>query len=173
MAEIHSSIQKNVDLPSSKLGSTQFKASWASTSRPIMTSTTKSPTTKEINYELAQGKLLFEKGKADAEFRCYGGELAAFKLKTELLPDGWFKGPQEDPFYKDKAAGFLKSLTGQQPAAAFELMHPSLREKISVEQFQKGSGKLRENIFLPPPSCQLGERVLKPSDRVRRLLLAV
>lgn len=141
MAEIHSSIQKNVDPP-------VFKA-WVNAIQGVLGEYKSAD--NDFDYKVAynkgnklrtgQGKLLFEKGKADAEFRCYGGELAAFKLKTELLPDGWFKGPQEDPFYKDKAAGFLKSLTGQQPAAAFELMHPSLREKISVEQFQKGFGK--------------------------------
>ncbi|MFT5524964.1 MAG: hypothetical protein ACI9HK_002928 [Pirellulaceae bacterium] len=140
LAELHTKLQKEIDPP-------VFHA-WVNAIHEVLGEYKSANNEFEykvaynngIKFRTGKGALTFEKGSANAQFQCYNREIAAFKLNSELLEDGWFKGPKDDPFYKDKASGFLTALTGPQPADAFEMMHPALLQQTSLEKFQKGFG---------------------------------
>ena len=101
-----------------------------------------------------QGTVEFEKGEAESELNWRDGLLIGFKIDSDKIPKGWFKGPASTELYRERGKEFLTHFLGGDPDKAFALMHENLQKKRPLDKlkslaaaFQEKAGKLQSVAY--------------------------
>jgi hypothetical protein len=84
------------------------------------------------------GTVEFEKGTASSELKFKDGKLIALNVKSDRIPESWFKGlpPDRTSLYRQRGEEFLTLFLAGKAEEAFGRMHESLQKIVPIEKLK-------------------------------------
>ena len=122
-------------------------------------SATNFSTNKEIQDGVGvlstEGTVNFANGTARSKLVFRDGQITNWSVESEKMTQDWFEGPDDTTFYQQRAKTVLTHLLSNEPAKAFALFGPALRESSPMtrtadiaERAPKILGELESITFM-------------------------